>query len=251
MDTKVIITSRPEKKTYREGDKFVKLFGESYSKANILNEALNQARVEETDINIPGIRAIEVVDGKWSIVMDYVDGVTIEQLMKDHPEKTEEYIEKFVDLQMFVLSHKVPQLNNLTEKLQARISKSRGELEATTRYELHTRLDTLPRHYCLCHGDFNPSNIILASDGKVYIIDWAHVTQGNASADVANTYLLFYLNGQEKIADKYLELYCKKSDTAKQYVQKWIPIVAAARICVAKPEELPLLKRWADVVDYE
>lgn len=251
MESKHIITSRPDKITYRDGDKFVKEFGTSFSKANILNEALNQARVEETDINIPKINAIEVIDGKWSIVMDYVDGVTIDKLLAEHPERTDDYLEKFVDLQLFVLNHKVPNLNKLTDKLQARISLSRGELEATTRYELHTRLDTLPRHFHLCHGDFNPSNIILGNDGKVYIIDWAHATQGNASADVANSYLLFYLEGKEQLADRYLDLYCKKSDTAKQYVQKWIPIVAAARIAVANSDELPLLKRWADIADYE
>ena len=48
-----------------------------------------------------------------------------------------------------------------------------------------------------------------------------------------------------------LNLFCKKSDTAKQYVQKWIPIVAASQSVKGKPEEKEFLLRWADVVDYE
>ena len=43
-----LIHSSIGKKLYRDGDKLVKSFDESYSKAGILNEELNQARVEET-----------------------------------------------------------------------------------------------------------------------------------------------------------------------------------------------------------
>lgn len=246
---KQFIKAHPGKEMYRTADGFVKTFDSNYSKADILNEALNQARVEETDLNIPKIKAIEVLDGKWSIVMDYAEGTTLTELMLAHPEKEDEYLELFVDLQRTVLSKKVPNLNRLKDKMQARISLAK--LDATTRYDLHTRLDSLPKHYNLCHGDFHPSNIIIAKDGTPYIVDWAHATQGNSSADVATTYLLFYLEGKEQLADKYLKLYCLKSDTAIQYVQKWIPIVAASRLTKAKPEEDGFLRKWIDVVDYE
>lgn len=246
---KQLIKAYPGKELYRSNDGFIKTFNSEYSKADILNEALNHARVEETDLNIPKIKAIEVVDGKWSIIMDYVEGKTLADLMSEHPEKIDEYLELFVNLQRTVLSKKVPMLNRLKEKMQARISLA--SLDATTRYDLHTRLDSLPKHYNLCHGDFQPSNIIITKDGTPYIVDWAHATQGNASADVARTYLTFYLSGQEELAEKYLKLYCIKSDTAIQYVQKWIPIVAASRLTKAKAEEDEFLRKWIDVVDYE
>lgn len=249
MDKKTLIINRPGKEMYKSEEGFIKTFGSDYSKANILNEALNQARVEETDLNIPKIKAIEVVDGKWSIIMDYVEGTTLAELMTKNPDKENEYLDLFVDLQRNVLSKRVPMLNKLKDKMQSRISMA--NLSATTRYDLHTRLDSLPKHYNLCHGDFNPSNVIITKDGTPYIIDWAHATQGNASADVATTYLLFYLDGKEQLANKYLKLYCAKSDTAIQYVQKWIPIVAASRLTKAKEEEDEFLRRWIDVVDYE
>ena len=85
----------------------------------------------------------------------------------------------------------------------------------------------------------------------VSVLDWSHATQGNASADVARTYLLFVLEGKEALAEKYLSLFCKKSDTAKQYVQQWIPIVAASQSLKGKPEERDLLIRWASVCEYE
>ena len=249
MTDKKFVKDHLGKELYVAGDSFVKVFGDAYTKSGILNEALNQARVEETDLNIPKIRAIEVVDGKWSIVMDNIEGTTLSELMKNHPEKEDEYLELFVDLQRTVLSKRVPLLNKLKDKMQGRISEAK--LDATTRYDLHTRLDSLPKHYNLCHGDFHPSNIIITPDGTPYVIDWAHATQGNASADVARTYLMFYLEGKEELAEKYLKTYCLKSDTAIQYVQKWIPIVAASRLTKALPEEDAFLRKWIDVVDYE
>lgn len=246
---KQLLKAYPGKELYKTSEGFVKTFDSNYSKADILNEALNHARVEETDLNMPRIKAIEVLDGKWSIIMDYVEGENLAELMSEHPEKEDEYLDLFVDLQRTVLSKKVPMLNRLKEKMQSRISLAK--LDATTRYDLHTRLDSLPKHYNLCHGDFQPSNVIIAKDGTPYIVDWAHATQGNASADVATTYLMFYLDGKQKLAEKYLRTYCLKSDTAIQYVQKWIPIVAASRLTKAKAEEDEFLRRWIDVVDYE
>ncbi len=249
MKEENLIFSRPDKKIYMSGDKLIKLFDGSYSKANILNEALNHARVEETDLNVPKIRSIEVVDGKWAIILDYIEGETLQSLMDKHPEKEDEYLNLFVDLQRTVLSKKVPMLNKLKDKMNAKISSA--DLDATTRYELHTRLDSMPKHKNLCHGDFNPSNIIITADGTPYIIDWSHATQGNSSADVARSYLLFYLVGKENLAQKYLKLYCLKSDTAIQYVQRWIPIVAASRLVKAPESEREFLHKWIDVVDYE
>ena len=169
--------------------------------------------------------------------------------MEKHPEKQDEYLDLFVDLQRTVLSKKVPMLNILKDKMNGKISAA--DLDATTRYELHTRLDSMPKHKNLCHGDFNPTNIIITKDGTPFIIDWSHATQGNSSADVARSYLLFYLAGQEELANKYLKLYCKKSDTAIQYVQRWIPIVAASRLTKAPESEIEFLRSWIDVVDYE
>ena len=249
MKKENIVAERPGKQIFRDGDKLVKLFDRGYSKADILNEALNQARVEETDLNIPKIQAVSTVDGKWSITMDYIEGTTLEQLMEQNPGKADEYLDLFVDVQMNIHSKRVPMLNFLTEKMNRKISAA--ELDATTRYDLHTRLNGMKRHFKLCHGDYNPSNVIITKDGTPYVIDWAHATQGNAAADVARTYLLFYLQGKNELGDKYLKLFCKKSDTAIQYVQKWIPIVAASRLVKAPDEEKEFLKRWIDVVEYE
>lgn len=249
MNKENLIISREHKQIFRKGDSLIKRFDAEYSKADILNEALNHARVEETDLNIPKIRSVEVVDGKWAIILDFIEGATLQSLMDSYPEKEDEYLNFFVDLQICVIKHKVPMLKNMREKFNGKISSA--DLDATTRYELHTRLDSMPKHNNLCHGDFNPTNIIITADGTPYIIDWAHATQGNASADVARSFMLFYISGKTELAHKYLKFYCQKSDTAMQYIQRWIPIVAASRLVKAEPHEHELLKQWINVVDYE
>ena len=249
MKTDKVIAVRNTKTVYRDGDNVIKLFDEHYSKADILNEALNQARVEETGLNIPKLNEVTKVNGRWAIVMDYIAGKTLQQLMDENPDKIDEYLELFVNLQMEVHSKRAPLLNKLKDKMNRKISQA--DLNATIRYDLHTRLESMPKHNKVCHGDFNPSNIIIAKDGTPYIIDWSHATQGNASADAARTYLLFWLSGDINLAEKYLKLFCLKSDTAKQYVQKWIPIVAASQLVKGKKEEREFLLHWVDVVDYE
>lgn len=244
-----VIAVRNSKTVYRDGDLCIKVFDEDFSKADVLNEALNQARIEETGLNIPKVKEVMTIDGKWAIVSDYIKGKTLAQLMEEHPEKKDEYIEKLVDLQLEVNSKECPLLNKLRDKMQSKISKT--QLDATTRYELHTRLNAMPKHNKVCHGDFNPSNVIITDDGKAFIIDWSHATQGNASADAARTYLLFWLEGDIDGAKKYLDIFCKKSNTAKQYVQKWMPIVAASQSVKGNEKEREFLLSWVDVVDYE
>ena len=249
--TMQVITQRKEKTIYRDGDTTVKVFSEKFPKSDILNEALNHTRVEETGLPVPAFKSVSVIDGKWAISMEFVEGKTLDELMAENPSEVDKYLDMFVDLQLTVHSKKAPLLNKLKDKMNRKISAlDPTVVDATIRYELLTRLESMPKHNKVCHGDFNPSNIIIDNEGKAHIIDWSHATQGNASADAARTYLLFALKDQA-LADKYLDLFCKKSDTAKQYVQQWLPIVAASQLGKGVPEEAEFLKKWVDVVDYQ
>lgn len=248
MNLERVIAVRNNKTVYRDGDKAIKVFDANFSKSDILNEALNQARVEEAGIRVPKVLEVSVIDGKWAIVSEYIPGKTLAQLMEENPQEKDAYLEQFVELQMEVHTHRAPLLNKLHDKMKRKIDET--GLDATTRYELHTRLDSTPHHNKVCHGDFNPSNIIMSENGP-YILDWSHATQGNASADVARTYLLFWLNGDIDGAKKYLNLFCKKSDTARQYVERWLPIVAASQSVKGKPQEREFLLSWVDVAEYQ
>lgn len=249
MKLENVLSIRKNKTIYLDGDYVIKLFDESFSKADILNEALNQARVEETGLAIPIMEEVLKINGKWGIVSQYISGKTLAQLMADSPERFNEHLDLFVDFQLEMHNKRAPLLNKLRDKMYRKISES--SLDATTRYELQTRLGGMPKHHKVCHGDYNPSNIIITENGTPYLLDWSHATQGNASADAARSYLLFFLSNQRETADQYLKLFCKKSDTPIQYVQKWLPIVAASQSVKGNPEEQEILLKWANVIEYQ
>lgn len=244
-----VIAVRNRKTVYRDGDRCVKVFGSDYSKADILNEALNQACMEETGLHIPGVLEVTAVDGKWAIVSEYIKGKTLAQLMEDHPERKSEYISLLVDLQLEVLAGTSPLLSQQKDKMNRKLRLSR--LGEDVRSDLHIRLEKMPEHDKVCHGDFNPSNIIIAEDGTPYILDWSHATRGNASADAATTYLLFRLNGDTEGAEAYLDIFCKKSNTDQSHVKKWMPLVAAAGAVKGNEKEREFLLSLVNAVDNE
>ena len=143
-----------------------------------------------------------------------------------------------------------PSLNIIKDKYKRKLEAA-NNLNENVKYELLQRLQGMENHDKLCHGDFNPSNIIIDNNGQYHIIDWAHATQGNASADIAKTYLMFLMRGKKEIAEKYLDLFAKKSEIDKVNVQRWLPIIAAVKMEKAEDEELEFLKRCIDIVDYE
>ena len=215
MNNYEILAERSKKVIYKDGDTVLKVFDSDYSKVDVLNEALNQARIEETGLNVPKLLEVSKIDGKWAIRIEYIPGKTLKQLMEENPDRIDEYLKLFVSIQKEI------------------------------------RLDSMKDHKKICHGDFTPSNIIITPGEDHYIIDWSHVTQGNAAADAARTYMLFCLKGEDKIAEKYLNLFCSETDTAKQYVQRWMPIVACTQSIKGKASEQELLERWVNVVEYE
>jgi len=249
MDLSKTIAVRPKKKICRDGDRVIKVMNEDYSASDVLIEAFNMSVVHETGFAVPALQEVLKIDGKWALVMDYIEGKTIAELIKENPAKTEAYFSRMVDIQLDMHKYSANRLRHHTDKMQEKISQS--GLDATMRYELHTRLSGLPKHNKLCHGDFVPDNIIITPSDKAYVIDWSHATQGNASADAARTYLRFMLAKNEKHAEIYLKLFCEKSDTARQYVEKWLAIVAASQLVKQNPEEKEFLTRWAHVVEWD
>lgn len=244
-----VLATRKDKTIYRNGEKCIKLFDVNFSKIDVLNEALNHARIESTDINIPKILEVSMIDGKWAITTQLIKGETLAQLMEKNPDKLEDYLNLFVDLQVSVQARTCTLLTKLKDKMNRKISLA--DIDDATRYDLHTRLEGMPKSNVICHGDFNPSNIIIDEKGKPFIIDWSHVTQGHGAADAARTYLLFCLNGEFELADKYLDLFCVKSNIERKLVQKWMPIVAASQSVKGNEKEREFLLNWVNVVDYD
>lgn len=242
-----VVSVRRGKTIYRDGDECIKVFNEGYSKTDILNEALNLARLEETSLNVPKLLGVTVIDGKWAIISEYVEGKDLACLMREHPSKTDEYLKLFVDLQCKVHALSHPILTRFKDKMERKFSIA--DLDAVTLYDLYQRLDAIPKQNKVCHGDFIPSNVMISTDGAPYILDWSHVTQGNVAVDIARTYLVFRMRANDDMGEKYLELICQQSGVSKQSVLDCMPIVAAEELIKGNGRHTEFLQNLIDGIE--
>lgn len=101
MAEKELLKVRPNKKIYREDDKLIKLFDHNIvKKSEVLKEAYSHALVEETGLSVPKLLYVNNEGEDWAIATEYINGNTIETLMKNDPDNKKKYIDKLVELQM-------------------------------------------------------------------------------------------------------------------------------------------------------
>ena len=99
MDLSTTIAVRPTKKIYRDGNCVIKVMNEDHSASDVLNEAFNMSVVHETGFPAPALYEVLKIDGKWALVMEYIEGKTLAELIKENPANTEAYFNKMVDIQ--------------------------------------------------------------------------------------------------------------------------------------------------------
>ncbi len=245
-----VLLERADKVVLRDKNSVLKIFGPSYKVSLILNEAMNEARAAETGLPVAKVLEVMKLRDHWCIRREWVEGETLADVMDKDKKNLQKYLRQFVAIQCEIFGKTSDRMGNLADKLDKQISAS--PLPKETRYDLHMKLQSFPRGKALCHGDFNPTNVIITPNGEWRVIDWSHVRLGDPLADVARTYLLFWLSGHVAAAEKYMALACEALKAKVSDVQKWLPIVAAAESSKeqsAKNHEL--LLHWASVVDYE
>ena len=245
-----VLLERADKVVLRDKNSVLKIFGPSYKVSLILNEAMNEARAAETGLPVAKVLEVMKLRDHWCIRREWVEGETLADVMDKDKKNLQKYLRQFIAIQCEIFRKTSDRMGNLADKLDKQISAS--PLPKETRYDLHMKLQSFPRGKALCHGDFNPTNVIITPNGEWRVIDWSHVRLGDPLADVARTYLLFWLSGHVAAAEKYMALACESLRAKVSDVQKWLPIVAAAESAKeqsAKNHEL--LLHWASVVDYE
>ncbi|HAB60693.1 MAG TPA: aminoglycoside phosphotransferase, partial [Lachnospiraceae bacterium] len=74
MKLENLISKGTNASVYRDGDIAIKVFNKDFPKTEVLNEALNTSRVEETGLDIPSISEVSIIDGQWAISMNFIEG---------------------------------------------------------------------------------------------------------------------------------------------------------------------------------
>ncbi len=184
--------------------------------------------------------------------MPAIPGITLGELFDKADEaETARLLDIFIDLQVKIMNTEAPTLlNKQRNKLAGMIGRVK-EIDPSTRYDLQMRTDRMRGKHNICHGDFSPSNVIVGEDGNLYVCDWTHVTRGLDAADAATTYCILK-SSRPALADAYLDAYSKKTDTPKQVIDYWVPVVAAAELARGREREHDILLTFIEgVADYE
>jgi len=121
-----------------------------------------------------------------------------------------------------------PELPRVSDLLAARLKSRR-------------RLDAFPDGDRLCHGDYHPANVL----GEK-VIDWGTAAAGPPEADVARTCLLLIVSspptgipahlrtifrlGRRLLLGAYLRSYRSRARLDVALVERWIPVLAEARL---------------------
>jgi tRNA A-37 threonylcarbamoyl transferase component Bud32 len=214
-------------KIYLYDNKLIKVFNECLPETESRNEANKQKSAYACGLAVPKIYDVTIINGKQAIIMEYIMGKTLGELLFNNIENAEYYMGISIDIQVDIHMKSAEHFESMDEKLNRQINAA-DRLKETQKSALVEKLNSMAYEKRLCHGDFHLFNLINNED-KVTIIDWVDSSDGDIRADVYRTYLL-YLEHSQELADSYLQLYCKKSGLTKDEIFQWAPIIAGARL---------------------
>ena len=241
MDFERIIAVRNSKTVFKDGGRVIKTFGKSYSKSDVLSEALNLAIAEEAQINFQKLSEVIRTDGRWALVLDYIGGETLDRMIFKNPDKADYYLEKFVEFQLSLMNV-TARFEKISDKARRKIKEC--SLDENLKNGLLMRLDELSDGESVCHGDYSPDNVIFGDDGKLYAIDWAHAAVGSPCTDAASTYLGFVLSGEKNTGKQYIKLFCAMSGEKTEEIKKYLPIAALLKLHVSNECQRQVLLKY-------
>jgi Ser/Thr protein kinase RdoA (MazF antagonist) len=202
---------------------------------------------------VPGVYERVVVDGRPGIVMERIEGTDLLSRIQRRPWTVRPVGRALGRLHARLHTvaappELVPTRERLAEMLRAPL------VPEGVRDKAEQRLAALPDGDRLCHGDLHPGNVI---GGRV--IDWTAASAGDPAADVARTCLLLAAAATPteqpawkragegaarfQLTDAYLRAYRRERPLEPAAVERWLPVLAAARLTEGiEPERGALLR---------
>ncbi|MFA2830765.1 aminoglycoside phosphotransferase family protein [Bacillus paranthracis] len=213
---------------YLYDNKIVKLFKEYLPDTESMNEAKKQKYAYSCGLPVPNVFEVAKIQNRQAIIMEYVKGENIGDLLLNNLNEAERYIGLCVNEQKKIHAIRVNTdgMEFIRQRLERQI-KSGHKLDEKQKENILNMLHSIKFEPRLCHGDFHPFNLIL-SKKNVNIIDWVDASSGDIRADVFRTYLL-YAQSHIELAEMYLQIYCNNTDLTRDEIFQWAPIISVAR----------------------
>lgn len=232
-------------KIYLSENKIVKVFYDFLPDTESIKEANKQKHAYSCGLPVPKILDVTKINGKQAIIMEYIKGEILGELMFKDKEQAEYYLNISVDMQLEIHSIIPKSIESMYDKLYSQIE-TVNKLDKRKKSYLLKKMESITYENRLCHGDFHLFNLI-KTDEQVVVIDWVDSSAGDIRADIYRTYLL-YSQISSELADMYLRLYCEKSDLLKSDIFQWAPIIAGARLSESVSSENS--ERLLKIIDY-
>lgn len=213
---------------YMYDNKIVKLFKEYLPDTESTNEAKKQKYAYSCGLPVPNVFEVTKIQNRQAIIMEYVKGESIGELLLNNLNKAEHYINICINEQnkIHAIRVNIDEMEPMRERLERQI-KSVHTLDESKKKNILQKLDSIVFDSRLCHGDFHPFNLILSND-NVKIIDWIDASSGDIRADVFRTYLL-YAQASVELAEMYLHMYCRNTGLSRDEIFQGAPIIITAR----------------------
>lgn len=250
---------------YAWGDtQILKLFRNDFPREGMEREYNVCMELNGTNIPIPKVDQMVEIEGRKGIVYEKIMGESMLKLMMTRPLASKKYARQLAKIHYQVHQCKVEGLYGYKEVMKWNICKCVLLAEEAKKVVLAI-LEQLPEGNVLCHGDFHPGNIMIASK-QPFILDWMTAATGNPCADVARTLLLlqdgalpsglpksavYLLNAlRHRMGEQYLKEYIQLSGKSKEEIVRWRIPIAAARLIewIPDSEKDALLKEVKEAI---
>jgi len=220
----------------------LKLYREWCPSNWVEDEAQIARAVHAAGIPSPDTGEIIEVNGRRGLVYERLEGISMLQDMNARPWTILRHARSLADLHVQINKISITGLPSYKGGLQYAIAQTQ-QLTEDLRNKALTLLHALPDGKQLCHGDYHPGNVMLTKNGSI-VIDWMTARMGSPWADVARTSMI--LNIGVKSAGKqvrplirmaillyhraYLNRYRTLFPNTKNELNRWLPVIAAARL---------------------
>jgi aminoglycoside phosphotransferase (APT) family kinase protein len=189
------------------------------------------------------------VDGKDAIIYDYLEGRVLVDAMKENVPAALRYFRMMADCHARILGGTSAGLRRLKDSLGHAIAHA-PHISDAQRALLTKGLESMPDGDHVLHGDLHPMNIII-NGNELEAIDWMTACRGDPAADICRTWLILrFPERRDKpglpdellriaisrlASQTYLRRAMKVTGVKRAAVMRWLPYVAAGRLCENRP----------------
>lgn len=175
-----------------EDGKVLKLFFEDYPEEYAKKEFVNTKIAHDTGCTPMNVYEMVNQDGRFGIVMDYIDGIS----QNDMPTKNPLYIFKggkdLARCHAIVHSKKSHELVDVRDMVCGMLDEETlNILTDEEKDKTKAYIMSLPEDDTIIHLDFHTGNVLVDGNGNCTVIDWMTAARGNRAVEVAMMEFLF------------------------------------------------------------